>query len=246
MKIILALLLFAVTISYPQEGSTNSSILYLQEAVKNTDYSDADKLEFPFNTTPKKKSTGLAILYSLLLPGMGELYAESYQSGKYFTIAEGILWGTYIGMNTYANWQKDRYKSFAESYAGVNPAGKDDDYYAIISEYLNITEYNDDRAKQRRFNEMFDTEAQFWKWQNQEDRRTYRSMWVSSEQTFNDIRFVVGILLVNRLVSAINAVRLVSAYNKQQAEQLGWNVSLGVIKNPDYSSGLSLNFHTNF
>jgi hypothetical protein len=37
---------------------------------------------------------------------MGELYAESYTSGKYFTIAEGALWGVFIGMNSYANWQR--------------------------------------------------------------------------------------------------------------------------------------------
>src|SRR5690606_26988785 len=66
-----------------------------------------------------KKNTGLAILYSLLLPGMGELYAESYSSGMYFTIAEGVLWGTYIGMNAYGGWQEDKYKSFAVTKGGV-------------------------------------------------------------------------------------------------------------------------------
>ncbi len=41
---------------------------------------------------PSKKSVGLAAIYSLLLPGMGELYAEGFSSGKYFLIAEGVLW----------------------------------------------------------------------------------------------------------------------------------------------------------
>jgi hypothetical protein len=38
---------------------------------------------------PGKKSAGLAALYSLVLPGMGELYAEGFSSGKYFLLAEG-------------------------------------------------------------------------------------------------------------------------------------------------------------
>jgi hypothetical protein len=38
----------------------------------------------------QRKSPALAILYSILLPGMGELYAGDYSSGKYFTIADGV------------------------------------------------------------------------------------------------------------------------------------------------------------
>lgn len=39
-------------------------------------------------------------------------------------------------------------------------------------------------------------------------------MWVSSRQAFNNLRFVVAGMLLNRLGSIINAVRLVSAHNK--------------------------------
>ena len=169
----------------------------------------------------------MAIVYSLLLPGMGELYAESYESGKYFTIAEGALWGTYIGINTYGNWQKDRYISFAASNGNVNIQGKDDDYFATISEYVSIEQYNNEKALERNFIEMLDENEYYWKWTS-EDRKTYRSMWVSSEQSFNNLRFVVGALIINRIASAINAVRLVSAYNRRQAEELSWNISAGV------------------
>ncbi len=194
----------------------------------------------------QKKSTGLAIVYSLLLPGMGELYADAYDSGVYFTIADGVLWGTYIGFNDYANWQKDRYTSFAQTNAGVNTAGKDDLYYATIGEYLDIDQYNDEKAFERNFNEMYNTETYFWKWNSSADRKSYRSMWVSSEQTFNDVRFVVGALLLNRIVSAINAVRLVSRYNNNLSKEVGWNVSLGVQNYPDNSSSYNINFITSF
>ena len=54
-----------------------------------------------------KKNAGLAILYSLILPGMGELYAENYESGKYFTIADGVIWGFVAGFNIYGNRQEN-------------------------------------------------------------------------------------------------------------------------------------------
>jgi hypothetical protein len=194
----------------------------------------------------QKKNTGLAIVYSLLLPGMGELYADAYDSGVYFTIADGVLWGTYIGMNVYANWQKDRYISYSQTNAGVTPENKDEDYYATIGEYLDIDQYNDQQAFEYNFDEMYDTETHFWKWNTSEERKEYRNMWVSSEQTFNDIRFVVGALLLNRVISAINAVRLVSKYNNNLSQEVGWNVSLGVQSYPDNTSSYNINFITSF
>ena len=71
-------------------------------------------------------------------------------------------------------------------------------------------------------------------------------MWVSSEQTLNDVRFVVWGLLLNRVVSAINAVRLVSRYNNNLSQEVGWNVSLGVQNLPDNSPSYNLNFITSF
>jgi hypothetical protein len=202
--------------------------------------------EFNKVNVPEKKKAGLAILYSLLLPGMGELYAESYSSGKYFTIAEGALWGTFIGMNVYASWMQNRYKSFAASNAGINPDGKDDEYFSIISEYLSIEEYNNEKALERKFGEMYNTKRFYWNWQNSDDRKKYRSMWVSSEQTFNDVRFVAGLLIVNRLVSAINAVRLVSAYNKRIEEEVSWNIYMGLSNPINLPTSVTLNFQTKF
>jgi hypothetical protein len=124
---------------------------------------------------------------------MGELYADGYSSGKYFTIADGILWGTFIGMNVYSNWQKENYKSYAASHAD---------------------DFNNEKALERNFDEMYNKERYFWKWETTAERKTFRSMWASSEQTSNDIRFVVGALILNRVASAINAVRLIAAYNK--------------------------------
>jgi len=220
-------------------------LLHLKNEIKNLPENSNFDLASRNLIEPKKKSTGLAIIYSLLLPGMGELYAESYESGKYFTIADGILWGTYIGINTYGNWQEDRYKTYAEVNAGVNVQGKDDDYFSTISEYVSIEQYNDEKALERNFDEMLDENKYFWKWTS-EDRKTYRSMWVSSEQSYNSLRFVVGALIINRIASAINAVRLVSAYNRQQAEELSWNIFAGVENSINLPTHFTINFQKSF
>ena len=241
MKNILLTIIFIGTISFPQ----TENLLTLENEVKKS--SADENISATLNPEEStKKSTGLAIIYSLLLPGMGELYADSYSSGKYFTIAEGALWGIFIGMNSYANWQRDRYKSFAASDGGVDLSDKDADYFSNISQFISIDEYNNTKALERNFDEMYNTSTHYWNWGSTAERRTYRSMWISSEQTFNDVRFVVGALIVNRIISAVNAVRLVSAFNKRTSEEMGWNVSVGLSNNPDFSKSVIVNLVTYF
>ena len=238
---------FSSSISFSQENNL-SSINELKAKIISEN-SSQDELTYG-NILPveskSKKNAGLAIIYSLLLPGMGELYAENYNSGKYFTIAEGALWATFIGMNVYGNWQENRYKTYAQTYAGINPEGKDEDFYATIGLYTSIETYNNEKALERRYDEMLSEQKFFWKWNSTEQRKTYRSMWTSSEQTFNDVRFVVGAMLVNRLISAINAVRLVSSYNSELEKEVSWNVSLGLDRNTLNQEVYKINFQTSF
>lgn len=245
MKNILILLITLSTQLFSQTEEQSFYTFKLQAVSEISEFKSIDQ-QIAIDDVKQKKSAGLAIVYSLLLPGMGELYADAYDSGVYFTIADGVLWGTYIGMNVYGNWQKDRYISYAETNADITTENKDDDYYATISEYLSIDQYNDQKAFERNFDEMYNTEQYFWKWNTSEERKTYRDMWVSSEQTLNDVRFVVWGLLLNRVVSAINAVRLVSRYNNNLNQEVGWNVSLGVQSYPDNSSSYNINFITTF
>ena len=245
MKIILILVVTLTSLNFSQNSKESFYSLQQQiiQDIKSMDVADQPDV---FDDVKKKKNSGLAILYSLLLPGMGELYADAYDSGVYFTVADGVLWGTYIGMNAYGNWKQDRYISYAQNKAGITTDNKDDAYYATISQYLNIEDYNNEKAFERNFDEMYNTNQYFWKWNSNEERKSYRSMWVSSEQTFNNVRFVVGALLLNRVISAINAVRLVSKYNKNLSEEVGWNVSVGVQNNPDNTSSYKINFITSF
>jgi hypothetical protein len=242
MKKLLFLIFGLAAFSFPQNSK---NMLELKQELKSSPEQNLEVSNL-VDEMPKKKSPGLAIIYSLLLPGMGELYAGSYSSGKYFTIAEGGLWITYIGMKAYGNWQKDRYKSFAASKGGVDLESKNDDYLATISEYSNISDYNNEKALERNFDEMYDPSTYYWNWQTTDDRKTYRNMWVSSEQTFNDVRFVVGALIVNRIVSAINAVRLVSSYNKSLEDEVSWNFSVGISRPVNLPESLTFNFQKNF
>jgi hypothetical protein len=229
---------------YPQSPKQN--ILKLKSESQHLTTSGNNNYTLNFQPELKKKKVGLAILYSMLLPGMGELYAGDYSSGKYFTITDALLWGSYIGFNSYGNMRKSDYKSYAATYAGVNNSGKVDSYYTIIGNYLNIQQYNNEKALERNFNEMYNVDQYYWNWQNADQRSAYKDMWTSSESAYNDLKFVAGALILNRVISMINAVRLVSAYNNRQNDELSWQVSFGVNNSPTLPNRFSFNFQTNF
>lgn len=240
MKKIIIILFAAITVSFPQ------NVLKLKSDANNIKFSD-DKICRTYNgEVSGKKNAGLAIIYSLLLPGMGELYAGNYSSGKYFTAAEGLLWVSYIGMNTYAGWKKNDYKSLAVKNAGITASGKDETYYATIGDYESIDHFNNEKTLENNFSEMYDAHKYYWKWNSVNDRKNYRDLWVKSEQAYNDVRFIVGAMIINRLVSAINAVRLVSKYNKSISNELSWNLTSNLSYAEDYSPQINLNFQASF
>ncbi|HEY6627154.1 MAG TPA: hypothetical protein VIZ21_09375, partial [Ignavibacteriaceae bacterium] len=142
--------------------------------------------------------------------------------------------------------QEDNYKSYAATRAGVIHENKDEDYYANIGDYTSVYSYNDQKALERNFDEMYDEEVNFWKWNSTDERRTYRDMWNSSETASNNIQFVVGGLILNRIVSAINAARLVSSYNSRLEEEVSWNFSVGFMSQPNLPTSLTLNVQKSF
>jgi hypothetical protein len=166
---------------------------------------------------PEKKSVGTAVLYSFLLPGMGELYAGKYDMGKYFTIAEGTLWIALFGVDRYAHWLQDDARQYAAQHAGISVSGKDEQYFIDIGNDSDVYAYNQ-RILQNRDQFKIYNEApnspDLWKWDTETSRSTYRDQRVSSNEMFNNTRFVAAVIAVNHIVSAINAARLTISYNK--------------------------------
>lgn len=237
---VLIFVLLVCSVSFAQFKEQNN-LVQKQEVIEQQFSSDV------FSNASEKKSKVLAAFYSFLLPGMGELYAGNYSSGKYFTIAEAGLWGIYGGMNYYASWQEDNYKEFAQVHGSVAIDGKDEDYFANIGVYKNIEQYNDDMASRRRFEDMYSAETHYWSWEDGTSlREDYRSQWKSSETAYDNLQFVVGAMILNRLVSAINAVRQVGAYNNRLESETSWNVSFGCDMSIPEQPGLKMNFITTF
>lgn len=235
MKKIVFIVLFSSQLFFAQTINKILSISTIENVNENLN------VNFNLENIGQQKKSGLAVLYSILLPGMGELYAGNFESGKYFTIGDVVLWGFVIGFNNYASQMKDNYKSFAKSYAGADISGKDDNYFVNVGLYMNIDEYNKIKELERSYADVY-PQSFAWKWESQSQRKEFRNMWKSSENAYNNIRFAIGALILNRIASAINAVRLVSKYNKNLNNQSDWNINFDYINTVALPNTIRLNF----
>ncbi len=163
-----------------------------------------------------RKSIGLATLYSLLLPGMGELYVGEYGMGNYFTIAEGALWLGLYGVDRHATALQDDARRYAAIHAGTTLQGKDDQYFVDISNFHDVYVYNDQVLRDRDPEKVYDPMgADYWSWDSEANRNTFRDQRVSADKMFNNTRFEVAAIAVNHVVSAINAARLAFSHNRK-------------------------------
>jgi len=181
----------------------------------------ADSVAMTLTPSSAKKSPGLAVLYSLLLPGMGEFYAEE-SSGKYFLIAEGVLWLTYAAFDVRGNSLKADARSYSAVHAGVTTAGKNDQFFVDVGNFANLDDYNTKKLRDREPDKVYSAaEGYQWQWDSDNDRLTFRDQRISGDQWLNNRKFVGAAILLNHVASAINAARAAIRYNNALADPLG-------------------------
>ena len=170
-------------------------------------------------SSSEEKSNFLAVVYSLILPGMGEFYAGNLSRGKYPLMTEGVLWLGYAGLNLYGGWTREDARTFAFEHSSLNPTGKDDDFYVNVGNYMSVHEYNQKKLKDRELDKVYaiDPAAGYlWSWDTETNREKYKDARILSEELINNSRFVILALIANRVWSAIQASGLVNAYNRSQ------------------------------
>ncbi len=183
---------------------------YFDEIMTQKIQNDKNNISLNITNESTKKSSTLAFFLSLAIPGAGEYYLNRFDLGKYFLLAEGTLWLTVAGFNTYGNWQKENYINFAKVNAGVNDANKDETYWATIGNYLSIEDYNNEKLLNREFSKVLDINTHYWFWKTNDERKKYRSLWLSSEKAFNNVQFPLALIVINHLASAINSAIIAS------------------------------------
>jgi len=171
------------------------------------------------NMETESPSRGKAFLLSFLIPGWGEYYAGSEKMAKIFLGTEIALWTTYAGLRVYGNWREKDYKNFAIAHAHVNPEGKNHDYFVNIEHFDDIETYNQEKLKQRDVDALYpENEEYFWKWDSKKNRLKYEQIRMSSDGAFSNSVLVIGVVVLNHIVSGIDAMRLAIKADKKPSD----------------------------
>ena len=222
------------------KSSGNMQKLY--SGISNTHRTDSLKENLNINTG-SRKSPGLAFLYSLLVPGMGQLYAHRIDVGKYYMISEAALWLGFTSFTIYGNWLRNDAHNYATVHAGIDQNGKDDNFFVNISNYNNVYEYNNDQLQNGRYSSLYDPQnGYYFYWDNTADREKYRKDQLAGDRVITDRLFFVGAIIVNHLISAVSAVFVTNSYNDQlKGSNGGFGINADVIRYGSRVDGIRLN-----
>jgi len=158
------------------------------------------------------------ILLSLVLPGLGEWVAGEKGRAKIFMSFELGLWASYFGIREYANVLERDYLTFAAVHAGVNTRGKAKQYWIDIGNAANIYDFNEKRRIDRNLEATYpETKKYFWQWDSEGNRIEYSDLREKQDSWKQIGTFVVGGMILNRIVSAIDIVRLVRKNKKDSS-----------------------------
>ena len=173
-----------------------------------------EKLNFKERKSPSK-----AFFYSLLLPGAGEAYIGENTQSKIFFAVELVAWGLIVANVINVNSRESDYKNYAVQHAQVNSSGKNDQYWIDIGKFDTIFEYNDERRRERDINAIYKEDAFYtWNWDKNDNRLFYDSQRIDAREIERNRLYFFAAIALNHLVSAINALRLANAYNRNLDE----------------------------
>ena len=127
----------------------------------------------------------------------------------------------------------------AAQHAGVSTVGKDRKYWIDIGNYLSIDQFNEEHLRWRDFNAIYEQNKNWnWSWDDDNNMKSFEKMRIKSDTWKLRASFLVGGMILNHIISAIDALYLFRISNIENIDVLP-----SYYQNIDqYNLSLSINF----
>ncbi len=190
------------------------SVVVLREAEQLMP-SQGRHMEFRFAPLPSStKSKKLVFFYSLLMPGMGDLYLKDWNvrewgSGKYFFATEVLLWASHFYSNSRSQWLAGDYKALAARHAGVVwGVPKPDKYETNIGKFSDIYYFNDVYRRASGTTQLYEeNDANYWRWDSESHRKLYDRTRIQSQKFDRISQYLIFGIVVNHFMAGMNSIR---------------------------------------
>lgn len=177
-------------------------------ALARTDFDNQAEQNSVLAPAPHKVSMLKAGIYSALIPGLGEYYVGHRAKARIFFAVEAATWVSFFTFHIYGNWKEDDFIQFAAENANANLENKSDEFTDWVGFYDDIDQFNSlGRVQDPERPYLVDNAENHWRWQSAEAQSTYRHLKNRSREAYRHRDFMVGLAVVNRIVSIIDAVR---------------------------------------
>lgn len=160
----------------------------------------------------------IAALASAAVPGVGQLLMQQPVKGEVMLWTDAACWAAWFGMSWLSAMREKDARLAAAVHAGADLSVSDVGYYKALERYDNSEEYNEDIRREARERYPGDVDAQrryfvangrfgveAWDWDSDSSRvNLYWKTRKSARAAGLGAQFVVGALLLNRLISAVD------------------------------------------
>jgi len=174
-------------------------------------------------------SPALAGLLSGVVPGAGQLALGQNRGWAYLGV-EFVSWFSFAALRSAGNQSETDYREFADAhwdwdrYLTVTDCGEGLGPRDFEAERTQLDQYRRD-ARQDYYDAIGRDDVYACGWDGQPNRSDYLSMQDDANRLFRASRWVVGALVLNHLVSAVDAAKSASARRRADAVQsFRWEV----------------------
>jgi len=156
------------------------------------------------------------VIKSLIVPGWGQKTLGKPKRARFFNYLESGILLTIIGSSTFANIKRKNYIAFASKHAAISSSGKNHKYWVDIGNYNSIENYNNEHLRNREMDDLYPDDKKWsWDWDFELNRKKFEDKRIRSDQLELFATFGVGALIVNHLVSSIDALYLKRVSSKK-------------------------------
>ncbi|MGM0443488.1 MAG: hypothetical protein ACQEQV_04810 [Fibrobacterota bacterium] len=170
------------------------------------------------DTDPDKSEWGAAAL-SLALPGAGQVYAQNRRrAALYFALETVVFSGMILSRRTSDRLMDDAF-SLAHRAAGVSAyPDQEDNYWRYITLFESSDDFNRAVEQGRDFDQKITRSDLQWQWRSTEEKERYTELRSDSEDWNDRWAVFAGAVVLNRVVSFIDARVLARRYNRENRQ----------------------------
>ena len=160
-------------------------------------------------TVDQQKPFFSPVVKSLVFPGWGEYSLDNQIRGRFFVLSETVLLLAILGSYSVSQRQETEFRAYAAEHAGISPVGKDRQFWVDIGNYSSLLAFNEEHLRWRDFNALYeDNDTWAWAWDSGNNRERFENMRIASDSWRLRGSFLIGGVVLNHIVSAIDALYL--------------------------------------